>query len=109
MVKPIDVDDSTFDQVVLKAKLPTLVDFWAPWCGPCLAVSPIVDDLAQEYNGRMSFARMNVDQSPRTSAKYSIRGIPTLLLFKEGKPMGQVVGFRPKGDLKQVIDELIEQ
>jgi thioredoxin 1 len=107
MTKPLEVNDGTFEQMVLKAELPVLVDFWAPWCGPCLAVAPVLEELAEEYSGKVNIARVNVDLTPRTSAKYSIRSIPTLLIFKEGKPMRQLVGSRPKGELKQFLDEVV--
>ena len=107
MEKPIDIDDKAFDDKVLKASVPVLVDFWAPWCGPCRAVAPILDELAKEYKGKVTFARLNVDESPQNASKYGISAIPTLLLFKEGKPISQIVGFRPKAELKKALDEAI--
>ena len=104
MSEAITVDDSTFDQTVLQSDKPVLVDFWAPWCRPCLMVAPILDELAKEYDSRVSIARMDVDQNPKTAAKYSIMSIPTLLLFKEGKPVSHIVGFRPKEELKRNLD-----
>ncbi len=104
MSEAITVDDSTFDQTVLQSDRPVLVDFWAPWCRPCLMVAPILDELAKEYDSRVSIARMDVDQNPKTAAKYSIMSIPTLLLFKEGKPVSHIVGFRPKEELKRNLD-----
>jgi len=105
--KPIDIDDKAFDDKVLKASVPVLVDFWAPWCGPCRAVAPILDELAKEYKGKVTFARLNVDESPQNASKYGISAIPTLLIFKEGKPISQIVGFRPKAKLKKALDEAI--
>jgi thioredoxin 1 len=105
--KPIDIDDKAFDDKVLKASVPVLVDFWAPWCGPCRAVAPILDELAKEYKGKVTFARLNVDESPQNASKYGISAIPTLLIFKEGKPISQIVGFRPKAELKKALDEAI--
>jgi thioredoxin 1 len=105
--KPIDIDDKAFDDKVLKASVPVLVDFWAPWCGPCRAVAPILDELAKEYKGKVTFARLNVDESPQNASKYGISAIPTLLIFKEGKPVSQIVGFRPKAELKKALDEAI--
>ncbi len=107
MAKPVVVDDRNFDQKVLKAKTPMLVDFWAPWCAPCRAVAPILDKLADEYEGRLGFARLNVDEAPANATKYGISAIPTLLLFKEGKPVSQIVGFRSKAELKKALDEIM--
>ena len=108
MSKPIAVDDSNFDQAVLQAETPVLVDFWAPWCRPCLMVAPILDELAEEYNGKVTITRLDVDQNPRTAAKYSIMAIPTMLIFKEGKPISNIVGFRPKQELKRSLDAALE-
>lgn len=107
MEKPVAVNDKTFDQTVLKAETPMLVDFWAPWCAPCIAVAPILDDLVEEYKGRLGIARLNVDEAPRNASKYGISAIPTMLLFKDGKPVGQIVGFRPKAELKKALDEIL--
>ena len=104
MRKPIEVNDSNFDQVVLQAKTPVLVDLWAPWCAPCRMVAPVVEELASEYEGRVSFAKLNVDQNPRTASRYGIMSIPTLLIFKDGKPLSNIVGFRPKAELKRSLD-----
>lgn len=104
MSKPIEVNDSNFDQVVLQAKTPVLVDLWAPWCAPCRMVAPVVEELASEYEGRVSFAKLNVDQNPRTASRYGIMSIPTLLIFKDGKPLSNIVGFRPKAELKRSLD-----
>lgn len=107
MSKTLEVDDNSFDQVVLESKVPVLVDFWAPWCGPCRMVSPIVEELSEEYSDKASFAKVNVDENQKMAAKYAIRSIPTLLFFKEGKPMHQVVGFSPKEELKRQLDALL--
>jgi len=104
MTKPREVSDTTFDQEVLKSSKPVLVDFWAPWCGPCRMVAPVVEELAQEYDGRVEFVKVNTDDNPNTAVKYGIRSIPTLLVFKGGEPVGQIIGFRPKSDLKQRLD-----
>ena len=83
------VNDSNFDAVVLQSQLPVLVDFWAPWCGPCRAIGPIIDELANEYEGKLSVVKLNVDESPSTPGKYGIRAIPTLILFKNGEVVEQ--------------------
>ena len=108
MSKPIAVDDSNFDQMVLQADIPVLVDFWAAWCGPCRMVAPVVEELAQEYEGRISFAKVDVDQNPKTAGRYGIMSIPTLLLFKKGEPVSHIVGFRGKAELKQSLDAAFE-
>src|SRR5688572_22587853 len=107
LTKPQDVTDNSWDTSVLKADKPVLVDFWAPWCGPCRMVAPIVEELADEYAGKVEFLKLNTDDNPRTAAKYGIRSIPTLLVFKEGQPVGQIIGFRPKSDLKKRLDEAL--
>ena len=108
MTKPVVVDDSNFEQAVLQANMPVLVDFWAVWCRPCLMVAPILDELAEEYSGRVSIARLDVDQNPKTAARYGIMSIPTLLIFKKGEPISQIVGFRPKKELKRSLDAALE-
>jgi len=107
MEKPVDIDDNTFDQKVLRAETPILVDFWASWCAPCKAVAPILEELAEEYKGRLGIARLNVDEAPRSATRYGISAIPTMLLFKDGKPAGQMVGFKPKAELKKALDEIL--
>ena len=104
MAKPQDVSDTTWETSVIKSDKPVLVDFWAPWCGPCRMVAPVVEELAQEYAGKVEFVKLNTDDNPNTAVKYGIRSIPTLLVFKGGEPVGQIIGFRPKSDLKQRLD-----
>jgi len=108
MSKPVAIDDANFAELVLQAKTPVLVDFWAPWCGPCHMVAPVVEELAEEYDGRVSFGKVNVDESPRIASQYGIMSIPTLILFKDGKPVSNIVGFRPKGELKQKLEAALE-
>ena len=104
MTQPIEVDDNQFEQVVLKSATPVLVDFWAPWCRPCTMIAPILDELAEEYSGRITFTRLDVDQNQKTATQYQIMSIPTLLLFKDGKPIDHIVGLRPKEELKRNLD-----
>ncbi len=104
MSKPVEVNEAKFDEMVLKAKLPVMVDFWAPWCGPCRMVAPIVDELANEYEGKVSFMKLNVDDSPKVASKYGVMSIPALIIFKNGAPVSNIVGFRPKPELKKNID-----
>ena len=107
MPKPRDVSDSDFEQEVLKATKPVLVDFWAPWCGPCRMVAPIVEELSEEYDGKVDFFKLNTDENPNTSVKYGIRSIPTLLVFKGGEPVGQIIGFQPKNKLQKSLDAVL--
>ncbi len=100
----MQVTDATFNESVLKSAIPVLLDFWAPWCGPCRAVGPIVDELATEYDGKVLVAKMNVDENPATPTKYGIRAIPTLILFKNGEVIEQVTGAVTKDVLKEKID-----
>ena len=108
MSQPIVIQDADFDKVVLKSKQPVLVDFWAPWCGPCRMVAPVVEELAKEYDGKVSFGKVNVDDNPKTASQYGVMSIPTLILFKNGKPLSNIVGFRPKDELKKNLDAALK-
>ena len=108
-MSPIQVSDADFDERVLKADLPVLVDFWAEWCGPCKMIAPIVEELSEEYAGKLEFAKLDVDSNPTTAMAYGVRSIPTLLIFKGGNPVDQIIGAVPKGALKNKIDSTLAQ
>ena len=103
-----EVNEANFDQIVLKANTPVLVDFWAPWCRPCLMVTPVLEELAKEYGGKVTFAKLNVDQSPMIASRYGIMSIPSMFIFKDGKPVSNIVGFKPKPELKQSLDAILD-
>ncbi len=107
MAEPTAITDETFGPEVLEASVPVMVDFWAEWCGPCKAIAPIVAELADEYNGRMKFTKVDVDRNPQAAMNYGVRSIPTLLIFSQGRPMDQVVGAVSKQTLKSRIDEAV--
>jgi len=103
----VSVTNDTFDQEVLKASTIVMVDFWATWCGPCKIVAPVVEELAKEYEGKAKFAKVNTDENSDLATKYNIRGIPTLIFFKDGEVKDQIVGAVPKAQLKSKIDSFI--
>lgn len=102
-----EVTDATWENDVVKSELPVLVDFWAPWCGPCRMVAPIVEELSQDYAGKVNFLKLNTDDNPMIPSKFGIRSIPSLLIFKGGELKGTIVGFRPKSDMKKRLDEAL--
>jgi len=101
----LDFTDQNFDSDVLGSDLPTLVDFWAEWCAPCKMIAPTVESLADEFDGKLKVGKMNIDENPSTPTKFGIRGIPTLIIFKGGKVVEQIVGVRSKSDLKAAIEK----
>lgn len=105
--KIVNVTDASFETEVLKTDRPTLIDFWASWCAPCKAIAPIVDELAAEYEGKIKVAKMNVDENPMTPSKFGVRGIPTLILFKDGKVLDQKVGAVPKAQLADMLKKAL--
>ncbi|NUN71022.1 MAG: thioredoxin [Bacteroidetes bacterium] len=103
-MKPVIVTDGNFKSEVLDSQTPVLVDFWATWCGPCKMIAPIIEELAAEYNGKMKFGKLDVDSNPQVAMQFGIRSIPTLLVFKGGKVVDQIVGAMPKKNLLEKIN-----
>jgi thioredoxin 1 len=101
------VGDNNFDAEVLRAQLPVLIDFWAPWCGPCRTIAPVIEELAQAYAGKLKVTKMNVDENPLTPSRYGVRGIPNLLLIKDGAVKEQIVGAVPKAKLVDAIEKVL--
>ena len=107
MAKITEVRDDNFEAEVIRSDLPVLIDFWAPWCGPCKTIAPVVEELAKEYEGRLKVAKLNVDDNPATPSRYGVRGIPNLLLIKGGTVKEQVVGAVPKARLVDAIERAL--
>ena len=107
MTNVAEVNDVNFEIDVLQSKQPVLVDFWAGWCGPCKAVSPIVEEIASSYEGKLTVLKMDVDRNSQTPARYGIRGIPALLFFKDGKVADQIVGYVPKQTIEDTLDRIL--
>ncbi len=101
------VSDDDFEGEVLKSSIPVLIDFWAPWCGPCKTIAPLVDEVASEYAGRLKVVKMNVDDNPRTPSQYGVRGIPNLIIFKDGEVKEQIVGAVPKSQLTKAVERVV--
>jgi thioredoxin 1 len=101
---PVKVTDSTFKSAVLDSKTPVVVDFWAEWCGPCRQIAPALDELAKEYDGKLTIAKVNIDENPQVPMKYGVRGIPTLMIFRNGELAATKVGALPKTKIKEWID-----
>ncbi|MBE9505394.1 MAG: thioredoxin [Chloroflexi bacterium] len=107
MVQTISGEEN-FQTAVLQANTPVLVDFWAQWCAPCLAAAPVIAELAKEYDGKVGFAKVNVEDNSMIAAKYGIAAIPTMLIFKNGEPVKQLVGLKPKKELKKILDAALD-
>ena len=102
-----EISDSSFDAEVLKSQTPCLVDFWAPWCGPCKSIAPILEEIAKAFSGKLRVLKMNVDDNPRTPSMYNVRGIPNLVFFKGGELVEQIVGAVPKDQLVTAVNKII--
>ena len=103
----VHISDDTFQKEVIESNIPVLVDYWAEWCGPCKMIAPILDDLVSEYDGKLKIAKLNIDENPQTPTKFGIRGIPTLMIFKDGNPEATKVGALSKSQLTAFIDSTI--
>lgn len=101
----IELSDSTFESEVVNSDVPVLVDFWAPWCGPCRAIAPIVEEISSSYEGKIKVGRMNVDENQSTTMKFGIRSIPTIIMFKGGEAVDQIIGAVPKGEIERVVEK----
>jgi thioredoxin 1 len=108
MTKPISVSDTQFEQTVLASAVPVVVDFWAPWCSPCRAVAPILEELAGEYGAKLTIAKVNTDDDSEWAGKFGVMAIPTMIIFKGGKEIKRIVGVRPKAALKQEFDSALQ-
>jgi len=103
----LNINDNEFKKEVIESNIPVLVDFWAPWCGPCRMIAPTIEEISNEYEGKIKVVKINTDENPQTASEYQISAIPTLLFFKSGKVVKEIVGVVPKEEIKKIIDELI--
>ena len=104
---PTNVSDEDFEETVLNSKVPVLVDYWAEWCGPCKVIAPTLEELSNDMGEKLKIAKLNIDDNPNTPSKFGVRGIPTLMLFKDGKVIGTKVGALPKSQLQQWVESII--
>ncbi|KZL92657.1 thioredoxin [Clostridium magnum] len=102
-----EISDNTFNKEITENNVPVVVDFWAPWCGPCKMITPVMEELDKQYSGKAKFVKVNVDENPTTSQQFRISSIPTIMVFKDGKPVENMVGFRPKSDIEQILNRHI--
>ena len=109
MSRPIHITDNSFDAEVLKSNIPVLTDFWATWCGPCKTIAPILEEIAEEYDGQLRIAKLDVDENIQMAAEYGVRGIPTMILFKDGQPVERLVGALPKAQLLSAVRPYLTQ
>lgn len=105
----VDVNQNTFQSNVTESNKPVLVDFWAAWCGPCRMVAPVIEELAGEYKDKFGFAKVDVDENPQLASQYGVMSIPTMIIFKDGKPQEQVIGYKPKAELKKLLDAMLSK
>ena len=103
----IELSDSNFDSEVIRSETPVLVDFWAPWCGPCRALAPIVEEISNDYEGKLKVGKLNVDENQQVTMKFGIRSIPTLIVFKGGQAVDQIIGAVPKGEIERVVGKAL--